>query len=268
MPFTFYLSLAKRNKMKRFVFLIPQTPIEFRSPLRDKLWKVTLHSLMSQKGNDWQAIIVGEQEMVDGPFIYIQSPAKKKGVKLEAALRYIQAQEIKPEYLIRFDDDDIINEELLFSLKDQEFDCYADRWQAHIDMLTGKVILKDFPWMANSIIQGYEHAISRTKEGYYLIASDHTKFHEYYTGKKVIYAPKNNPSYMRVLSPTCVSVSARLGEVPMGQYDMEKYYAYRNSYRNLLKLVLWQKRDWPFFKKSIKELQSVTREFFPAMLTN
>jgi len=96
--------------MNSFLFIIPRTPIQFRTELREKLWNLTVQSLLNQSYNNWKALIIDDFNLIDGKLIYINSPAIKKGEKLQAALRIIENWENKPDYIIRFDDDDIISQ--------------------------------------------------------------------------------------------------------------------------------------------------------------
>ena len=65
--------------MKHFVFIIPLTPSKVNTPFRMGLYRLMLSSLLKQTSDNWQAILVGEDERVDGNLIYIPAKAIEPG---------------------------------------------------------------------------------------------------------------------------------------------------------------------------------------------
>ncbi len=194
--------------MKSYVFLIAETPSQFSNPLRDELRKICYQSLKMQDSNDWTALIIGEKDLIDENLIYLKSDVVTKYDKLKFGLNYISQQQQKPKYLIRFDDDDIFSKTILTEIKNIDFDCFADKFQLHLNIADGKISFNSFSWLANTIIQKWEHAIStENNDNQSLILCDHSiAFHKYYENKKIFYTRKKNPIFIRLLSPTCHTI--------------------------------------------------------------
>ena len=125
-----------------YLFIIPRTPIKYRNSLRDELWELTKKSLLTQTSNNWQAIIIGDTKNEDlnvEHFITINYDDYTKVDKIQKALDYIKNSFIiKPEYIIRLDDDDIISRTVLTEIDKlpAKFDCYFDSYhkigRAHV----------------------------------------------------------------------------------------------------------------------------------------
>ena len=100
-----------------FVFIIARTPVKMRNSLRDELWKISLNSLMRQTSKNWKAIIVGDtndDRLKTEFFISLNFDEYTKKEKIQIALDYLNTNYlVKPQYLIRFDDDDIFSDSIL-----------------------------------------------------------------------------------------------------------------------------------------------------------
>lgn len=193
----------------KFVFIIPETPKKYQTNLRNKLREVSYKSLVEQSITNWTALIIGESSYQTGNLKYLKCNEISKKKKLHYGLQYILANNETPEYIIRFDDDDIISPVILEQISELNgYDCFADKYQVHYDLLTGKTSFNRFKWMANTVIHKFEHAISTDNEfNTPLILCDHDKaFHKYYQNKNVWYSQKKKPLYIRILSPTCLSI--------------------------------------------------------------
>ena len=214
--------------MNSFLFIIPRTPIQFRTELREKLWNLTVQSLLNQSYNNWKALIIDDFNLIDGKLIYINSPAIKKGEKLQAALRIIENWENKPDYIIRFDDDDIISPSILDFLKDKEFDVAADEYHTFYEIKSGYFCQSKRPWLANSVIHKYEHAKTILPDGRPLLDQDHSKeWRHYYQNKNILQLSQKTPVYCRIISPTSVT----------GKSD-------KNYLKYVLSFGLWGKNNY------------------------
>jgi len=215
--------------VKKFLFIIPQSPASSLTPFRRSLTEVSMWTLKNQTSSDWEALLIGEEEKTEGNLHYVRSPFKTKEEKLHFVVdRFLNARDL-PEYFIRLDDDDLISPLVLDKVSRLEFDCYADHWHCFYDLSTGRISQQKRSWLPNTVIHKTEHALAEYGEYHYVVHSDlrrphllqndHSKWwHQYYAGKKTIFAPKGNPFYIRVLSPTSYTASG-------GQYDhyLEKF---------------------------------------------
>lgn len=217
--------------MKKFLFIIPQSPKKNISPLRQKLIDISLASLKNQSSNDWEALLLGEEERSEGNFHFIRSLQRSKEEKLHFAVDLLLAESQLPEYIIRFDDDDLIHPHALEKAAQLDFDCYADSWHTFYDISSGMVSAQQRPWLPNTIIHKTEHALAVYGEYHagvhsgkrrpHLLQNDHSQsWHTYYSGKKIVYAEKENPLYVRILSPTSITAGA----------EQEQYISYLSRF--------------------------------------
>jgi len=258
--------------MKDFIFIIPLTPSHLQSAFRKELFKITIASLINQKSDNWQAILVGEYEKTDGNLIYIpavssDSEYKKyfrkderftdKHFKIDIALQYIKSQTVKPKFLLRFDDDDIISPTAISEITDFNFDCYADRYQALLDTITGKICLGNYSWLANTVIHKYQHAVTiipdqgraYQPEGALINGRHNVAFHEYYAHKKILYSSKYHPLYLRTLTMDSISINNR--------EDNLKYFQWIKSYG-----TGWYYHRLAEFEPYISEILNLSSEYF------
>lgn len=257
--------------MKDFVFIIPLTPLKASNPFRQELFQLMLKSLNKQSSDNWQAILVGEFDKTEGNFIYIPAKALEPGYvikqrslpsatdkhfKIDVALQYISNQPVKPKYLIRLDDDDIFSPTFLSSIKGKEFDCFADKFHTYYDVHSGRICQNAVPWLPNTIIHKYEHAITilpggKTLDeptGALISWSHNIAFHEYYKDKNIFYAGKEHPIYLRTITPSSVSFTQ--------QQDKVKYQEYMARYGD------WYYRQVPEYEPYISELGVLAEKHF------
>lgn len=112
----------------------------------------------------------------------------------------------KPDFIIRLDDDDIISPDILERVSKENFDCYADEFHTFYDLSSGKICQQKRNWLPNTVIHSFKHAMKIMENGKPLFSQDHSEvWLNYYSGKKIIYSPKEHPVYLRIISPTSVS---------------------------------------------------------------
>jgi hypothetical protein len=193
-------------KMKSFLFIVPLTPSDYLTPLRKELFDLFLAALNGQKYKNWQALLVGEEDRTEGNMVYKKITGRSKEVKLMFAHEYISSLADKPDYIIRIDDDDLISPDVLQYVSDSavDFDCMADKFHCYYDIVSGKICQVKNTWLPNTVIHKTEHALSKFgRDNIPLMLLDHSKdWMEYYSTKKIAWAEKNAPVYLRVMSPT------------------------------------------------------------------
>ncbi|MCT4581226.1 MAG: hypothetical protein N4A35_07395 [Flavobacteriales bacterium] len=201
-----------------FLFIIPLTPSSHLTKTRQELQQLCFKSLLNQKYKNWKAIIIGEsmpENANDPRFIHIKFEDIKE-VKLQKATTFIIENNIKSEYIIRLDDDDIISDIILEHYKDCKSDIITDLNHWYIDW-TSKLTANEFkPWFPNSCIHKSENALAqygRLAQDYIqqinnnvlLIENNHAEAHHYYRGKTIEFTKKNSPIYLRVLHPESIT---------------------------------------------------------------
>src|ERR1700739_1921198 len=137
-----------------YLFIIPRTPLKYRTSLRDELWEITKKSLIEQTSKNWRAIVVGNTKndtLNSEYFTTLDFDDYPKLNKIEKALDYIKNDLIiKPEYLIRLDDDDFISGTILAEIDKltQKHDCYFDTYHTYIDLIYLKISQRNNDWIA------------------------------------------------------------------------------------------------------------------------
>ncbi len=253
--------------MKDFVFIIPLTPKRLLNPVRQTLFDMMIYALKGQTSDNWNALLLGEDEKQDGNLIYINSEKSldpnytkefrgdaghtDKHHKIEIALQHIARADKKPKYLIRLDDDDLISPTVITFIENSKinYDCYADKYQALYNIADGKIALPALPWMANSIFHKYEHAITTVASfNLKLINCDHSQaFHVYYADKRVFFFPKYAPLYLRIFSQTSLHITSDQGAHVQDYarrygfwhyYSLKDYEAYIEILVNKFQVIL------------------------------
>src|SRR4051812_44046788 len=118
--------------MPLLLFLIPRTPLEFRSPVREALWNLSKATLIAQSCDNWVAVIVGDtrtEPVGDPRFIVFDMDKGTKIDKLSYALSKIEIGDLpQPRYIVRLDDDDIFSPDILreIQVSGDQFDCFSD----------------------------------------------------------------------------------------------------------------------------------------------
>jgi hypothetical protein len=226
--------------MKKFLFITTLTPKNLLSPLRASLFDLFLEGLGKQSYPGWEALLIGEEEKAEEKIRYLKTDAVVKSDKLKIAFNYIQNLEVKPDFIIRLDDDDLISPNVLERVSLMEFDCYADQYHTFYDLASGKISQQKRNWLANTVIHKYEHAISTNTENQLpLFMQDHSQaWHVYYENMKVIFSDPSAPVYLRILSPTTIT----------SKMDHQKRSAFENT--DMLAYSKYVKKfgNWKNFK--------------------
>lgn len=241
--------------MKDFVYIIPLTPDSVLTPLRKALREITLNSLLNQTSDNWQALLIGDEEKTEGNFIYVKTNAVSKSEKLIYAYQYLLREPIKPGYIIRLDDDDIISPFVLECASQLEFDCYSDLYHSFYDVASCTVSQQKRDWMPNTIIHTFSNAMaSYGEKGLSLFAHDHSKsWHHYYSDKKHVYAPKDHPIYLRIISPSTISSGNNSQHV--NAVDFQSYEKHLNSFGK------WKKFNLSDFQPYKNDLINIWEKF-------
>ncbi len=245
--------------MKEFLFIVPLTPAKFQTSIRKDLYQLFLRSLDNQKSDRWMALMIGEEEKREGNYIYLDSGAAiTKREKLLWVCKWLAGQTVKPRYLIRMDDDDIISKYALERLSGLDFDCYRDLYHYNYDISTALVRISRLRWFPNTtVIACKHHAVpSPENKDLPLLMSDHCSWHEYLASKKVLESPKYHPMYMRIMSPASKSVHETNNiEITEPQTeDIEAYNRYKGGGN-------WKRRHLGDFEEYVPELLDIWNRY-------
>jgi hypothetical protein len=244
--------------MKKFLFITTLTPRSLLSPLRASLFDLYKDALNGQTYSNWEALLIGEEEKKQGRIIYKKTDAVSKTDKLKVAYDYLLSLEVKPDYIIRLDDDDLISQYALERAAKLDFDCCSDLHHTFYDIASGLVSQQDRDWLPNTIIHKYEHAVAPYGDsGKLLFSQDHSQaWHRYYADKKVHYVPKSEPVYLRILSPT--TITSKIDPLHSERFeniDMNAYAAYLKGFGK------WRNFNLADFKVYQPQLITAWEEF-------
>jgi len=234
----------------QFLLLVALTPQEYLNPLRRRLQEVSLASLRRVKYDNFQALILGDEDREEGNLKFIKAPSGTKGLRLDFALKYIKKLGINYDYIARFDDDDVLNPSIFKLIAEIKADCIADNAHAFYDLNSNLTITSQKDWLANTVFLKKEHALALLPDNRTLIEQDHgEEWHLYFKKKEISYVKSASPIYIRVLSPTSITSTSN---------ESGSYAQYLDSFGNWLLPV-----ELPHFSESLKGLESIHLEFYP-----
>lgn len=194
-----------------YLFIIPLTPQSHLTSVRAELRKLCFTQLQKVDATKRVWLLGDLNELPDG-FEHIELKATTKEDKLVETCGILKDSFLPPaRYIVRIDDDDLINPGMFDRLSKADFDIAYDTHHAFYDLSSGWVSYQKRPWIANTSIHEFKHALARVEafsgakkavEENFLIASDHSQaWHKYYESKKKLKLKKGDPLYIRVLNP-------------------------------------------------------------------
>lgn len=198
--------------------------------LRRDFHQAYLAALLAQSHTGWTAFLLGEKEGIKGNIRYIKCEGTSKEDKLVEAARLLSNMPVKPEFVVRLDDDDLIGKDTLQTVEKNKstYEVFTDRYQYMFDSYSGKMLSKEYPWWPSTIVMSYADAVAPQAAfgNRPLFACPHDlAFHTCFKERRVFYFERMKPCYARVFSP--VSQSFRLYN---GQLNIEKYRTYVDEY--------------------------------------
>lgn len=235
--------------MNHFLFIIPLTPSKLLNNERRFLQKQCLLNLLSQKYKRWQAILVGDEaqelSLQSNYFLPLNFEGKKEE-KLQQATDYILTKNIVSNYIIRLDDDDFFNPNILTKIHSLDFDLYVDKQQYFWHLESNCISHRTWHWFPNTCIHKTSHALSTwgsfakgSFEKFHnkalLIENDHSQLHPFYKDKDIIFAGKKDPVYLRTITSSSITA--------MAAGDFKKYL---NSFGN------WKRKNLKNYNLPIK----------------
>lgn len=246
--------------MKKFLIITHLTPKAKRTPLRNMLLKMYYEGLEQQTSKNWKALIIGEEEdetdNIKTCFVNQETNLKDKLTKLYER-DDVKAYFNNVDYLIKLDDDDIISPTILDQVQNIEFDAYYDQYHTFYDILSGKTSQQERFWMPSTCILKKEWAMAKRNQvepsNFYLNSvfySNHAEWHTYFSGAQILTASKENPVYIRILSPTSITAGGDITQIKeMVDINFKNYKNYLYGFGFWNSNIHWFK---PYYKKYVK----------------
>ncbi|MFN5458334.1 MAG: hypothetical protein ACK5AY_00350 [Bacteroidota bacterium] len=226
--------------MNTFLFVTHVTPKNKRSTLRQSLFEIYNKALLNQSYPNWKLLQIGDHDFHDTRFLKISLDSNLDTQKqIENIFNRSDVTKFinDSDYLIKLDDDDIISPNILERLSNFKGDLFYDEYHSFYDVCSSKSSFQRRPWIASTAVHKTEHALSKINDSgpdniylNSLLYTDHSQiWHKYYSDKNIQSSNKNNPVYLRVLSPT--SISSGCDAFPLVSNDQINYIKYHNYLR-------------------------------------
>jgi len=220
-----------------FLFLIPITPPEMLDDQRSALQELCFEQILKLKSSK-KVWLLGESDFENDSFKVFSLNATTKEDKLFLAGKKLESMENLPaRYIVRLDDDDLINPSVFDSLAKNDFDIAYDPYHWFYDLSSGMSSSQKREWIPNTAIHRIDMALEKVQSQggselagakNYLMACDHSRaWHPFYQSKKRKLSDKNNPVYLRVLNN-----SSRTAKESSRDESKNEYFRYLKTFGN------------------------------------
>ena len=240
--------------MLDYLFLIPTSPNLTEGSLRKDLQKLCFQQVAALNST-FVVWLLGDAEIDHPHFKSIDCKGTSKEEKLKEAGDQLAKLPRLAKYLIRLDDDDLINPLVFDEMASREVDIAYDRKHFFYDLATDLASSQKRNWIPNTAIMNYQKAMtvvdarslsagtersrsaaegsrsadtersrSVAEDGKnYLFACDHSRaWHPFFQGTQVVH-PKE-PIYARILNPESITASAS------GEFSENNYFRYLQGF--------------------------------------
>jgi len=247
-----------------YLFLIPTSPNLEEDSLRRGLQRLCFEQVKKLDAI-FVVWLLGDAEVDHPHFKRIHCEGSSKEEKLKEAGDQLADMPRLAKYLVRLDDDDLINPEVFDRLAQANFDIAYDRKHFFYDLATDLASSQKREWIPNTAIMDFEKAMTKvdarslsvaevggavTEDSMnYLFACDHSQaWHPFFKGKQTV--KEKEPIYVRILNPQ--SITAGGGR----EFDENKYFRYLQGFGS------W-KAELPDALTSVKsELEEIRQKHF------
>ena len=243
--------------MNNFLFIIPVTPKLLLNNERLILQNLCVKNLLNQTYSKWRVLWVSEYKptVKDSRFIHVNYEGLKED-KLQIATQYISENNIHSDYIIRLDDDDLFNINILNELKNLSFNLYVDKYHTFWYYPSSYFSTKVCYWFPNTCIHKTEHALSvfgeladqkikKINNDIRLIENDHSLIHNYYRGIKILHSKRRNPVYIRSITKSSITSKMSL--------NSDNYFS---------SFGIWNRKKYTHFIFQFNDLTSPSRLSF------
>ncbi|MCZ4409300.1 hypothetical protein O3Q51_10785 [Cryomorphaceae bacterium 1068] len=222
--------------MLDYLFLIPTSPDLAEASLRKDLQKLCFQQV-AQLESSFVVWLLGDAEITHPHFKTIVCEGTTKEEKLKEAGDQLAKLPQLAKYLVRLDDDDLINPMVFDELANRDFDIAYDRKHFFYDLATDLASRQKRDWIPNTAIMNFEKAMtkvddprplsadterSRSVENY-LFACDHSRaWRIFFSGRNIVH-PKESV-YVRILNPESITATAS------GKFSENNYFRYLQGF--------------------------------------
>ncbi len=240
-----------------YLFIVPLSPSHLLTEQRRQLQDLCfgqLEKLQSTK----KVWLLGEGETDRKDFEVLELGGKSKEDKLyHLGLFLEELDELPARYLVRLDDDDLINPPVFDALSKETFDIAFDEYHCFYDLSSGLTSIQKRSWIANTCVHKIDCALQMipksggsdlAEKENYLMACDHSQaWHPFYSERRKVISKKGSPLYVRVLNDE--SITAKAGN---SESSKENYYQYLTTFGH------WESQ-FPLEPSLLNELKDIGR---------
>lgn len=189
------------------VFLTSGTPAERRTSLQADLWSLSSRVFLENSDRkDFEVWLLGEKVSPGYPFVPVACHGQSRMDKLSAGSNLLKKNRDRFQYVIRFDDDHLLNPRFFDLISDaQPFDILHDEQHVFYDLLSGQLSIQQRPWIARSAVHHISNALEHIavqRDPAPLITQNHSQtWHHFYRDKQTKTTEKVNPLSIRILYP-------------------------------------------------------------------
>ncbi|HKK40652.1 MAG TPA: hypothetical protein VJ949_14620 [Cryomorphaceae bacterium] len=217
--------------MLDYLFLIPTSPNLEEGSLRRDLQRLCFQQVKKLDAT-FVVWLLGDAEVDHPHFKKIDCEGTSKEEKLKEAGDRLADMPRLAKYLVRLDDDDLINPEEFDRLAKANFDIAYDRKHFFYDLATNLASSQKREWIPNTAIMDFNHALTKVEakggaetedDKNYLFACDHSRaWHPFFKGMRTI--KEKEPIYVRILNPQSITAGGT------GEFDENKYFRYLQGF--------------------------------------
>jgi len=243
--------------MVDYLFIIPASPDLEKGSLRQELQKLCFQQLQKLEAS-YMVWLLGDADVEHSSFRKVICSGKSKEDKLKEAGDELNEMPRLAKYLVRLDDDDLINPHVFDNMATLNFDIAFDKKHFFYDLATDLTSCQKRAWVPNTAILNYNSALTKvvaiggahTIDGMnYLFACDHSQaWHPFFEKMNVVHPEE--PIYLRILNPQSITAGG------------PKQFSKKNYFRYLDGFGTWR-APFPSSLVSVKfNLQSIRKKQF------
>lgn len=211
--------------MKELSFIIITTygpHLGDENDIRHKLHQHYIDALKNINYSNFKVYLFGHlPSSNEGTINFVQADGNSKEQKLQFAKVYLLDAGLKSDYILRLDDDDILNPNAFNHVNKTKPDVYSDLYHSFINIDSGLIAQQQRPWFPNTAIIKWDLAFSILfLDNALLFNFQHTVWHRFLKDAKasIEYSNKFNPLYLRVLSAASITSIETQSKSGFSQY--------------------------------------------------
>lgn len=190
--------------------------------IRHKLHQHFMEAINDVAYSNFQVYLFGhlpssKQDIIN----FVKANGNTKEQKLQFAKNFLLESGLKSDYILRLDDDDILNPHAFSHVNISRPDVYADLYHSFINIDSGLIAQQKRPWFPNTTIIKWDLAFSKLfLNNAMLFNFQHNLWSRFLkeANASIEYADKLNPLYLRVLSSSSITSLETQSKSDYGQY--------------------------------------------------